>query len=180
MELIKLLFFAIGSFFGMENSNIAATETIVTIHPIEKTIRIEQKNIIALLLQENDSVLIRQQLVTIKNQTLPWSEDLKDYPKTKLSFSEGEDHTLHCIIELHYNTPTDLRPYGISIQPEGKYSLTNIPSWDIKTEDGVLNGNYWNFEPNAPFTFSIASLKDIPPQYASKVVSLLPYWKDKN
>ncbi len=62
MELTKIIFFIIGSFFGIENSRVLADKTTVTINPEEKTIVILQEHIVSLIQSAVDSLKVLTEL----------------------------------------------------------------------------------------------------------------------
>ncbi len=62
MELTKIIFFIIGSFFGVENSSVLAEKTTITINPEEKTIVILQEHIVSLIRNADDSLMANTEL----------------------------------------------------------------------------------------------------------------------
>lgn len=181
MEQIKILFFVIGAFFGVEQSGIIAEKSTVTIDPQEKTITILQENLVALIQNENDSLKIRNELSKITEINHTWNSEFNDYLKKEKSFYISEDTTsLNLKLTLTYNTDKDLKAFGINKNKEGKFSMTNFPKSHVKSTDGKLGERYWNFESNKPFTFSEEPLTDIPLEYQKFKRSVLPIWKTIN
>ncbi len=81
MELTKIIFFIIGSFFGFENSRVLTDKTTVTINPEEKTIVILRKHIVSLIQNAADSLKVRTELKSIVQLKYQWSTEFKDYAK---------------------------------------------------------------------------------------------------
>ena len=62
MELTKIIFFIIGSFFGVENSRVILEKTTITINPEEKTIAILQEHIVSLIRNAEGSLKANTEL----------------------------------------------------------------------------------------------------------------------
>jgi hypothetical protein len=80
-------------------------------------------------------------------------------------------------LTLVYESIEDLKAFGISLNNDKKFSMTNFLKSHIKSEDGILDEGYWTFEANKPFSFSLAPLTDMPEEYQKFKKSLLPFWK---
>ena len=65
MELTKIIFFIIDSFFGVENSRVLVEKTTITINPEEKTIAILQEHIVSLIRNAEDSLMANIELKAI-------------------------------------------------------------------------------------------------------------------
>lgn len=178
MEEIKILFFIVGAFFGVNQSNVIAEKTSVTVNPQEKTIVILQENLIAIVRNENDSLNVQNELKQIVQSNNPWSSEFTEYSKKEKHFSISKDSTsLNLKISLTYNSDLDLKAFGIDKNTDGKFSMTNFPKSHTKSADGTLGERYWNFEANKPFTFTEEPFTDIPEEFKIYIKSLLPFWK---
>lgn len=167
-------FLILGSLFGIDNCRIAAGKVTVTINPVEKTIIIEQENLFSIIKSESDSVAIVQEFEKIHEED--WLRELKEYRKKSLEFYTDENNLLNAKTTLHYNNFGDLKKFGISVSQEGNYQLVNIQAFNIKTENGLLNGEQWEFNASKPFTFTQA-FKDIPEEYKAHKKSVFAIWK---
>lgn len=181
MEQIKILFFIVGTFFGVEQSRIISEKTTVTINPEEKTITILQENLIALIKNKSDSLKVQNELKKITQPNQLWSSEFTGYIKKEKEFYISEDKQyLNLSLTLTYTAITDLKAFGIDKNKEGDLSMTNYPKSHTKSADGILGERYWNFEANKPFTFTEEPLTDIPEEYRKFKMSLLPFWKTIN
>ncbi|MBC3847043.1 hypothetical protein H8K90_11675 [Winogradskyella echinorum] len=179
MELIKILFFVIGSFFGVEQSQIFSEKTTVTINPTEKTIIVFNENILSLIKTKEDSLKVNNELKAISQSKQKWSKEFKNYSKKEQIFSISNDgETLNSKISLTYNNHADLKAFGIDINKKGQFSMMNFPKHHIKSADGTLGERYWNFDTTKTFTFTLEALTDIPEEFKVHIKSLLPYWKN--
>ena len=178
MEEIKILFFIVGTFFGVDQSLVISETTTVTINPEEKTIVILQENLISLIQNESDSLKVLAELKLISQPEHQWSSEFKDFSnKAKCFYISDNEKTLNSKISLTYKNVTDLKVFGINKNKAGKFSMTNFPKSHIKSTDGKLGERYWNFEANKPFSFTENPLTDMPEEYRKFKKSLLPFWK---
>ena len=178
MEQIKILFFIVGTFFGVNQSNIIAEKTTVTVNPKEKTITILQENLVSIMQIESDSLNVYKELSTIVNAEQAWSSEFKDYvKKEKKFFISEDDKSLNSNLTLTYSTPSDLKVFGIDLNNDGKFSMTNFPKSNIKSSDGTLDERYWHFNADKPFTFTEEPLSDLPEKYNKLKKSLLSAYK---
>ncbi|GAA4244857.1 MULTISPECIES: hypothetical protein [Winogradskyella] len=178
MEEIKILFFVIGTFFGIHQSNIIAEKATITINPEAKTITVLQENLISIIQNESDSLKVKSELKNITQPNYPWSSEFANYSKKEKYFFISEDtQTLNLKLTLTYTTANDLKAFGINKNNDGKFSMTNFPKAHTKSTDGVLGERYWNFEANKPFTFTEEPLTQMPEKYQKFQMNLLPFWK---
>lgn len=177
MEEIKILFFIVGTFFGVNQSSIISEKTTVTIHPEEKIITILHENLISLIKNKSDSLNVKNELEKIVQPNHPWSSELTNYPKKEKIFYSSEDkQALNLKLTLTYTATKDLKVFGIELNKDGKFSMTNFPKSHTMSEDGTLGERYWNFEANSPFSFTEEPLIDMPEQYLKIKKSVLPIW----
>ncbi|WP_046757520.1 hypothetical protein [Kordia jejudonensis] len=177
METIKIAFFALGIFFGIETASVIAEKTIVTVDPVATTINIQLKNLTAVYPKEKGNASIDTEFAKIYHKKENWNVQLDSFSEKSIVYSSPEKGVLDATITLKYNKPEDLNIFAIDVNREGKYSLINIPQWNLKTTDGKQNGNYWNFEPNTTFTFSLAPLENIPATYTAEKELLYSIWE---
>lgn len=58
MEQIKILFFALASFFGIEDGRIASEKTTITVYPQNKEVEIIQEGLFTVIQTQKDSTLV--------------------------------------------------------------------------------------------------------------------------
>lgn len=159
MEQIKIVFFLLGSFFGMEDGLIAANETVVTVYPKEHKIEIIQNNLFAIVQLEKDTILVSEQWNKItkwNEQKTGWSNDLEDFSEKNISFRIIDNDSIQPHLSLTYSNEKDLSKLGIWYDAEkNQFSINHIPNDNITSNDGQLVGNYYIFDGNKPFTFTI-------------------------
>ena len=178
MDEIRILFFIVGTFFGINQSNVIAEKTTVTINPQEKTIVILQANLIAIIRNESDSLHVQNELEKIVQSNQPWSSEFKNFTKKEKKFYISKDSkSLNLKLTFTYSETADLKAFGIDKNKDGKFSMTNFPKSHTKSADGTLGERYWNFEANKPFTFTEEPFTDIPEEFKIYIKSLLPFWK---
>ena len=182
MELIKVIFFAIGTFFGVENSIVMAEKTNVSIDTKTQTITINQNNLFTIIRNEQDSIKVAEQLYRISNQATEeeryqWREEFNDYKLKTLDITTNkEKKQLDISIKLKYNTSKDLKVFAIDyVEAENSYAIINIESWNIDTDKGELKGNYWYFKDDISFSMSPAAT--MPEQYKPLKKDLYTFWK---
>ena len=103
MELIKIIFFALGTFFGTENSRIAAEKTIVTIDNSEMTMTIDQKHLISVIKTKEDSLIVTKELALLVNNKNAWTPELDKFSTKKHEFYQTENGNLNAKITLVFN-----------------------------------------------------------------------------
>ncbi|REE24356.1 hypothetical protein DFQ09_104127 [Winogradskyella pacifica] len=177
MEEIKILFFVVGTFFGVHQSNIISEKTTVTISPEEKTIIIVQENLMTFIKTESDSINIQNELSKIVHPNHSWSPQLENFPIKEKKFYKSDDKkSLNLKLSLTYSTSKDLKIFGINKNNDGKLSMTNFPKSHTTSTDGTLEEPYWNFENDKPFTFTEEPLTDLPEAFQKIKKNLLPFW----
>lgn len=168
MEEIKIIFFALTSFFGIEDERIAADKTTVTIYPKTQEIEIIQENLFTFIQSEKDTELILEQwdkLQYWKEKKISWAKELDSFPIKNLTFNP-----IKKIIQPHlvltYSKEKDLRMMGIWYNAEkNQFSINHIPQQNIKTENGKLVDNYWVFNGDSKFSFTIEPFLQMPEEY---------------
>lgn len=172
MEVIKILFFVLGTFFGVENSEFAAEKTTVTHAAEDKTIRIVQEGLFAIMKNEKDSIRIYQEVIAISKGEKHWDSELKNLRAKSLTFFTTPESLLNVEIVFTYKNKEDMSGLSLDIDREGNFSIINIPDWNLKSEDGYKDGNYWNFKSNEDFTFTLEPFKEMPDNYKPYVKKL--------
>lgn len=161
MEEIKIIFFVLGTFLGSEN-RIAADKTTITIHPETKTILIQQESLFSLIRTREDSSAASRQLSEISRNDAVWRPKLKSYRVKTCELYNDVTGNLNAKIFLKYSKTEDLKDYGLSFNPEGYFSFISFPEDNLRTNDGRLNGNYWHFDADKPFTFTLEPFIGMP------------------
>lgn len=180
METIKLVFFVLGVFFGIETTSVVAEKTIVTVDPISNVMEIQLKNLLAVYPKENDPTLVEKEFSEIYAKKDRWNSLFDAYLKKSIVYNSPKKGVIDATITLKYSEPEDLKIFAIDINPEGKYSFINIPQWNVETTDGIKNSYYWNFEPNATFSFSLSPLENVPENYTVNKELLFTVWQKLN
>ena len=73
MEAIKLVFFVLGVFFGVETTSVVAEKTIVTIDPTSNVMEIQLKNLLAVYPKENDPTLVEKKFSEMYTKKDSWN-----------------------------------------------------------------------------------------------------------
>jgi hypothetical protein len=178
MEAIKIVVFVLGLFFGVQSNTVIAEKTTVTVNPSENTIVIHQENILAIYPKGTDSISVVEEFKNIYAKKDTWNPLFDTYAEKSIVYSSPKKGVLNAKITLKYNELKDLKAFAIDINPEGKFSIINIPKWYLTTEDGKLNDNYWNFEANKKFSFTLAPIKDVPETYTVNRGILFSVWQE--
>ncbi len=167
MEQIKILFFVLGSFFGIEDGRIAADKTTVTVYPKSQEIEIIQENLFTVIQSEKDTIIVLEQwkkLMNAKQDTSSWAKDLDNFPVK--NFTLTRNNTIQPHVKLRYSIEKDLRVMGIWYNEEkNQFSINYIPQENLKTEEGKVAGNYWIFDGSTTFSFTIEPFLQMPEDY---------------
>lgn len=168
MEQINVIFFALLSFFNIENGRIAAAKTTIIVNPHNNTIEIIQENLFTMIQQEQDSVITLEQwneLRSYKDDNMPWAKELDSFTAKNFELKKVNDN-LQPHLTLTYTIEKDLRAMGIWFNKDkNQYSTNHIPSQNLQTKSGVLEGNYWIFDGSKSFTFTLEPFLEMPEQY---------------
>lgn len=168
MEEIKIVFFILTSFFEIEDGRIASDKTTITIYSQNKKIEIIQEGLFTVLETKKDSTLILEQWKKIldkKGKNKVWAKELNDFPVKSFNFTSTKN-AIQTHIILNYTKEKDLRNLGIWYNEDrNEFSINNIPQYNIKTNDGKLEGNYWVFNAEDTVTFTIEPFLQMPENY---------------
>jgi len=166
MEQIKILFFVLSSFFGIENGRIAADKTTITVYPESKEIEIIQEKLFTVIQSEKDSILtIKEWNKLQQEKNNSWSDELNRFPVKSLSLNPIKN-TIQPHLILKYTTEEDLQILGIwHNKKKNLFSINHIPQQNINTNDGTLDGNFWFFDGNNKFSFTIEPFQHMPEKY---------------
>ncbi|SIS86081.1 hypothetical protein SAMN05421766_104444 [Zobellia uliginosa] len=168
METVKILFFVLSSFFKTEGGQIAADTTTVTIDPKSREIEIVQENLFTVMQSESDSILVSEQwkkLSDPKAGAYTWARDLDAFPIKDFGI-EAVNNNLQTRLKLTYASENDLRVMGIWYD-EGKnqFSVNHTPEQHITTKEGRLNDNYWLFDGDRTFSFTLEPFLEMPERF---------------
>ncbi|MEN8816399.1 MAG: hypothetical protein ABF274_05945 [Nonlabens sp.] len=112
---IKILFFALLSFFGIEDGRIAANKTTITIQPDSK-----QES-------DNDLIMERWNRLLVSQTNLIWSKELESFTNKTLRL-DSIDGNIRPHITMNYSSEKDLRSMGIWYNEDDKvFSINHIP-----------------------------------------------------
>ncbi|MGJ8666313.1 MAG: hypothetical protein ACSHW7_08110 [Patiriisocius sp.] len=175
MEQIKIFFFALVSFFGIEDGRIAAEKTTVTVYPKTNEIEIVQEDLFTVLEREEDASLAVKQWNTLANweeDEIVWAKALDGFAARRFTIKTVDDNILPHL-KFTYHSEQDLRAMGIWYNEErNQFSINHIPRNNMKTENGALSGNYWVFDGDEPFSFTIEPFMDMPDKFKNLKKSL--------
>jgi len=168
MEQIKIFFFVLASFFSTEDGRIVANTTTVTVHPASKEISIVQEDLFTIIRSQGDIPPILKEwetLSTWKEKVLPWAKELDSFAKKEFTLAVIKD-SIQPNLTLSYTSEKDLRELGIWYNAvKNEFSINHNPEYNIKTETGSLQGNYWVFSGATSFSFTLHPFLQIPEQY---------------
>ncbi|WP_417196561.1 hypothetical protein [Bizionia sp.] len=169
MEQIKILFFVLSSFFGINDSQIAAEKTTVIISPKSQEIEIIQENLFTVIQSEKDTTSVLEQWKKLVNaeadNTYAWAKDLENFPIKNLTLKSIKKN-IQPHLKLNYSTEKDLRVMGIWYNKEkNQFFINHIPQQNLKTTDGKLVENYWIFDGANTFSFTIEPFLQMPENY---------------
>lgn len=176
MEILKIVvFFLLGSFFGVDNVQLGAEKTTVTINPNNKTISIVQENLFGVIENETDSLALLEEIEAIEKGH--WTDDLKNFKLKKAKIYLTKTNKINAKIKLKYKKIEDLNAFGIKLNDKGNYSFIDFPKWNYATKDGEKTEHHWVFGADKPFTFTVSPMEDMPEKYKPYIKDLLPIWK---
>lgn len=176
METLKLVFFVVGVFFGVETTSVVAEKTIVTVDPISNVMTIQLQNLVAVYPKEGN-VSVSSEFIEMYTKKENWNPLFDAYLEKDIVYSSSKKGVVNATITLKYSKPEDLKIFAIDINREGKYSFINIPQWKVETADGVQNSYYWNFEPNKTFSFTMSPLENVPKEYTVDKALIFSVWE---
>lgn len=172
---IKIIFFALASFLGIKDARIAADKTTVIIHTQSKEVEIIQEGLFTVLQTGSDTSLVLnewEKILEAQENKQAWAKDLDSLRVEQLSFPTSKDG-MQAHLRLRYSKEKDLSALGIWYKEEQRqFSINNIPPYNINTNDGQLEGNYWVFEAKDSLSFSIAPFDQMPEMYKKLKVPL--------
>lgn len=174
MEELKILFFVLGSFFGIEDGRILAGKTTVNVNPKKRTIEVIQKDLFTIIQSENDRISTlaeRNFLFNQEEKETSWVKELDNFLSKKLTLTHQEK--MEPSVSLRYSTETDLQAMGIWYDADkNQFSINHVPDQNITTKDGTLTGSYWVFQGEDTYSFTIEPFLNIPESYQKFKVPL--------
>lgn len=168
MEQITILFFALTSFFGIQNNIIAADKTTVTIHPQNQQIEIIQEDLFAIIRSDTDLTLAREQWAGVSAMTAcnaTWAQASDGFNTKTLSLTSPYNQ-IQPQLTLTYSDEQELRAMGVWYDAKkNQFSVNHVPRDNLQTEDGKLVGNYWVFDGDKTFSFTLEPFKQMPEKH---------------
>ena len=173
----------IGTFFGVDNSNIFSESVQVEIDPESKTILVYQKALFTFIKEEEEILLVLQELEALRdpNKETPaqeiWEKDLDMYDWIEFDLiSNKEEEKLDAKLHLKYKDEQFLKSMGISYSEKDKaYTMVNFESDNIQSSVGELIGNRWYFKDKLIFTLEPFEIE--PNIEGVKKEDLFQYWE---
>jgi len=168
MEQIATVFFVLTSFLGMEDNTIAADKTTVTVYPRRQILEITQQDLFAIVHSDTDTAYVRRQWASISahsQQGTVWAKALAPFPNKTITLATVNNQ-IQPQLTLSYNDEKDLRAIGIWYNADkNHFSINHVPRDNLQTTDGKLIGNYWVFNADKPFSFTLEPFKTLPQVY---------------
>lgn len=164
MNPISILFFALASFLGAEESRIVSRKAIVTIDPVHQTFEVVQEDLFSIIVTKEDSAAMINELQLI----VDFKRNLEQNDSISLivdSLSlQRQGSQMHANLKGRYTDVKTLEKAGIYLDTDG-FSMINIPEWNIRSADAVLEGNYWCWPADKKVTLVLKAFEDIPTEY---------------
>lgn len=159
MEIVKILLFVLGTYFGVNESHIVAEKTTITINDQEKAMHVSMKNLRAFVKDNRDSILVYDEWFRILENPLPIHDSIKVVSK---HFTRKNDR-LDASLRIEYNNLEDLKEFGFEIK-EGKLNISNLQSYHLKTDIGKLvnENKFWEFNIKEKIEFTLEPFKSLP------------------
>ncbi|MBD1431558.1 hypothetical protein H8B06_01870 [Sphingobacterium sp. DN00404] len=177
METIGILFFALASFVGIEESRILSRKATVAIDPVHQTFEVVQEDLFSIVMTEEDRIATIKELQLIMDvEKNPEKNDSSSVVIESVSLQRQGDQ-LHATLKGRYTDVNALREAGIYVDNTG-FSMINIPEWNIRSTDAALKENYWEWPANKKVTLMLEAFENIPTDYLPYRHSVLPYWDD--
>ncbi|MCH7397012.1 hypothetical protein MM236_03390 [Belliella sp. DSM 107340] len=180
---IRIIFFILGTFFGIDNSNILSESVQVEIDPESKTVIVYHKGLYTFIKDEEEIIIVLQELEILRNlnQVIHTEEiqsngqDTYDWIELEL-MSNKDDEKLDAKLQLKYKDDEFLESMGISYSVKDKaYTMINFESDNIQSSVGELNGNRWYFKEKLIFTIEPFEIE--PNIEVVKKENLFQYWE---
>ena len=175
MEQIKIIFFVLSSFFGIEDGRIASNKTTIAIDPENKEIEIVQEKLFTVIRSERDRVIVLEEwgkLLNWKEREISWAKELDSFSVKSFNLAPIKNEVQPHLV-LNYSKEEDLRSLGIWYnKEENQFSINHIPQHNINTKDGKLIGNYWRFNSDSKFSFTMEPFLQMPEDYQKRKVTL--------
>ncbi len=179
MHPISILFFALASMIGKEDSSIVSRKVRVTINPTEKNFEIIQEDLFSIVKFPEDSIMVvneLQYIMEFDNNTE--HQDTNALVVQELTLSRI-DQQLNATLKGRYLGTEILADAGISYDSTkaGEFFMMNIPEWNIHSTDAILKEDYWVWSADKPVTIVIEPFTNIPEEYLMYKRSVLPFWE---
>ncbi|MFD2554722.1 hypothetical protein [Sphingobacterium tabacisoli] len=175
MNPISVLFFAIATFLGVEESRIVSRKATVTIDPVHQTFEVVQEDLFSILVTKEDSIAMINELQLIMDFKKGLEKNDSDGLIVESLSLEGQGGEISAVLKGRYTAVKAFERAGIYSDAAG-FSMVNIPEWNIRSEDAVLKENYWGWPANGKVTLVVEAFENIPEDYLKYRRSILPYW----
>lgn len=170
---IKILAFALCTFFQTEDLRIMAETTIVTIDPIEKTVKIILEDPFTIIETNEDIEATKMQynsIVDWSKTNTNWSNELDHFIKKELNIynEQPEDDSCNKIfsIKLKYENEKDLETLGIWYNTtKNEFAINNTPDIHLTSDSARSEGNYWYFGVQEPFVYILKPFISLPSDF---------------
>ncbi len=168
MEEVKILVFALVSFFSQENVPVAAKSAAIKIDVVNKQIELHQYDIYSLMdyKEEADKGL---EVLMAARALYP---DLSKLRLASNFFYEAEGK-LNAIFYLQYDDLKDLRAISFYSDVDGNLSYPFIKEYEYRTTTGQIEGRYLRFDGGRDVAFTMQR-KEYP---FEGMYSMLEVWK---
>lgn len=175
MEQILIVFYALTSFFQIEQGRIYADKSTVTLYPQKQEIVITHQGLFTIIQSPNDSIEVNKQwskIKEVKMTGIDWSEELDDFEMKSID-SLNLNNPIQSQITLKYSDKDDLRKLGIWYNSKkNEFSINEVPEQNIKSNEGKQEGNYWYFDAKSVFSFRLDPFLEVPDHLKKNIYSL--------
>ena len=156
MDEIKIFFIIIGTLFMREQPSLVAEKAIIHVDPIQKTISIEQKNLLSTT--EIEDVTGTEEFLKLKNQKLHWVKELESFSNKSYEIKENNGQ-ISIFIHFSYSDPKDLNSLNIS-HSNGQYAVFQEEKLEVISGQSSISEPYVLFNDDEAFSFSVRVFED--------------------
>lgn len=156
MDEIKIFFIIIGTLFMREQPSLVAEKAIIHVDPIQKTISIEQKNLLSTT--EIEDVAKTEEFLKLKNQKLHWVKELESFSNKSYEIKENNGQ-ISIFIHFSYSDPKDLNSLSIG-HSDGQYAVFQEEKLEVISGKSSISAPYVLFKDDEAFSYSVSIFDD--------------------
>lgn len=175
---INILFHALLSFFGRQESLIVCSKVTITLEPAHKTMLVVQEDLFGVAMHPDEEQHVLDDLSTLMAAVDdPFLRQQDGYRIEEVELFSPDGSRLDARIRIRWSDPSVLQLFGISPMADGRLAMVDIPSMGIRAPDATKEGNHLLFNGNAasvitiePFRYTLRDINEL--RY-----DLLPAWQ---